>query len=113
MGVQEMAANEGQGRRKRRDADEWQTLLSRFGTSGLSVESFCLAESVSTASFYRWRGLLRQAGGQGPSREAKPAFVDLGPLRPSTPADCRPPSPERLELKLDLGSGLVLHLVRG
>ena len=108
-----MAANEGQVRWRRRNAVEWQALLSRFETSGLSVEAFCLAESVSPASFYRWRGLLGRASGQGLSREAKPAFVDLGLIRPS-PAEGSGPAPAgRLELKLDLGGGLVLHLVRG
>lgn len=108
-----MAAKEGQGRRRRRDADEWQSLLSRFGASGLSVEAFCQAETVSMASFYRWRGLLGRASGPGQVREAKPAFVDLGLIRPSPAADSARPPAGRLELKLDLGGGLVLHLVRG
>jgi len=38
---------------------------------------------------------------------SSPHFVDLGAL-------CAPtPSPVRLELKLDLGAGMVLHVVRG
>jgi putative transposase len=108
-----MAANEGQGRRRRRGADEWRAMLSRFNAGSLSVEAFCLAESVSTASFYRWRALLGKEGKPSQGREAKPAFVDLGTLRPAPAANNGQPPAERLELKLDLGGGLVLHLVRG
>ena len=38
--------------------------------------------------------------------QAAPGFVSLGTV------NARPPR-ERLELKLDLGEGVVLHLVRG
>lgn len=62
-------------------------VLRRFGSSGLDVEAFCRREAISVASFYRRCGIL----GSGP-----------GPL-PRL----------RLEFKLDLGDGLVLHLVRG
>ena len=58
--------------------------------------------------FYRWRRLLGEADiGDRLIRPAdhSPGFVDLGALS-STGAD-------RLELTLDLGGGLVLHLVRG
>ena len=92
---------------KRRSEREWRSLLARFAGSGLSVEAFCDAEATSTASFYRWRALLGHAITVANSADTtRPAFVDLGVLdstgRPSG----------RLELKLDLGSGMILHLVR-
>jgi putative transposase len=108
-----MAAEDGQARRRRRNADEWRALLSRYAMSGQSVEAFCQGESVSAASFYRWRGLLGNGRGQGRASEAQPAFVDLGPLRPTSVANSGQIPTGRLELKLDLGGGLVLHLVRG
>jgi hypothetical protein len=40
-------------------------------------------------------------------------FVDLGTLKPARLSDKAPLSDGRLELKLDLGGGLTLHLVRG
>ncbi len=101
----------GRGKQKgsRRSANEWRLLLARLDGSGLSVEAFCQSEAISEASFYRWRRLLSEDGdeGRGGRVVAAPAFVDLGTLNSASPL--RP----RLDLKLDLGDGLVLHLVRG
>ena len=96
-------AGRTKGKRSRRSQDEWRALMARFDSSGLGVEAFCRREAISAASFYRWRGLLGDAGDGG---EAAPAFVDLGTLNPASS------SKSRLELKLELGDGLVLHLVR-
>lgn len=97
-----------QGKRLRRSEREWGVLISRFERSGLSVGVFCRRELVSEASFYRWRNLLNGArtADAPPPRVPTPAFVDLGALTPASVH--RPP----LELKLDLGDGLILHLVR-
>ncbi len=95
----------------RRGRDEWQSLLSGFDQSALSVDAYCRRESISAASFYRWRGILgdktRMRRDVTALRDTAPAFVDIGALN-ATPVH-RP----RLDLKLDLGEGLVLHLVRG
>ena len=101
-------AGRDQDRRQRRSAREWSELLSRFAASGLSVAAFCEQEEISAASLYRWRSLL---GGAIESRAMDadapmPAFVDLGGLGAPRPAS------ERLEIRLDLGGGLVLSLVR-
>ena len=104
----------GKGKGIRRNEAQWRSLLSRFSDSGLSVSVFCRREAVSTASFYRWRGLIeRHDGGEGLAVGSKglavhsePAFVDLGTLRGES-AHGAP-----VELKLDLGGGLTLHLVR-
>lgn len=82
----------------------------RWSVSANSA-AFCRDESVSPASFYRWRSLLGTAADAGriPAASAlSPArteFVDLGPLTtlPSSPS---------FELHLDLGGGLMLHLAR-
>lgn len=103
-------AGSGKGKAIRRSEREWRSLLVRFQTSGLGVAAFCRDEAVSSASFYRWRGILRErhdeAGAISHDRGA--AFVDLGELN-SNPSSRAP----RLELKFDLGEGLVLHVVRG
>jgi hypothetical protein len=101
-------AGRTKGKGSRRSQQEWRSLLAEFGGSGLSVEAFCRRQAISAASFYRWRGLLGDGSAEcgGEHRETAPAFLDLGPLTPT--GALRP----RLELKLDLGDGLVLHLVR-
>lgn len=86
-------------------------IMARFADSGLAVDAFCQRESISTSSFYRWRSLLgealsREVVARSPLRATAraAAFVDLGTL---------PRSRVPLELRLDLGDGVLLHLVRG
>ena len=99
-------------RRRRLGAEAWRGLLARFAGSGLTARAFCRRESVSAASFYRWRSLLAKVPGRelarvAPMGASTSSFVDLGALgAASAPL-------ERFELRLDLGAGVVLHLVRG
>ena len=94
------------GSRRRRQ--EWRSLLAEFDKSGLGVEVFCRREAISTASFYRWRKLLsnEEHHGEVAKTVTTPAFIDLGTL--SSAAVLAP----RIDLTLELGDGLVLHLVR-
>jgi hypothetical protein len=95
-------------RRRRRNAKRWRELLSRFGSSGLEVSTFRRCESVSTASFYRWRSRLGGDDCAVTATEPSPAaFVDLGALNCGL-VDAS----GGIELRLDLGGGLSLHLVR-
>jgi hypothetical protein len=99
--------NKGKG--SRRSRHEWRILLAKLDNSGLGVDAFCRREEISSASLYRWRNLLSDGcdGSEVAGSDRAPAFVDLGPLNSA-------PSPQpRIELKLDLGHGLTLHLVRG
>ena len=107
-------AGRGQGKWVQRSEGEWRSLLSRFAPSGLGVKAFCRREAISAASFYRWQGLLsddqqkslRDTRSGDAGRGTKPVFVDLGALNSA-------PTPRaRINLKLDLGDGLILHLVR-
>lgn len=101
-------AERKKGKGSRRSRQEWRTLLAKFGDSSEGVETFCRRETISAASFYRWRKLLGKDGDHGETARTvtAPAFVDLGRLGAAGPT--RP----RLDLTLDLGDGLVLHLVR-
>lgn len=100
-----------QGKWTRRSREEWQALLNRFDARQDSVSAFCERESISQASYYRWRGLLPGAlHRHEPAVPSGPSdFLDLGHL--PTSQSGQPGT--RLDLKLDLGGGLVLHLVRG
>ena len=60
-------------------------IMARFADSGLSIDVFCQRESISTASFYRWRSLLgepspREVATRSALRASAAAFVDLGTL---------------------------------
>lgn len=95
----------------RRTVDSWRVLVKGQPASGLTVSGYCAQARVCKASFYRWRRLLsvgaerpRERHGVPAAAENAPAFVDLGTLAPRG---------ERLELRVDLGGGLVLQIVRG
>lgn len=109
-----MASGEAKPRRKRRTPEQRRALLSRFATSGVSMAAFCRSEAISTESFRRWRRQTASGNGAEPfGCEPGASFIDLGTLPTATPTRIAEPSSSRLELKLDLGGGLTLHLVRG
>jgi hypothetical protein len=102
-------------RRKRLDAQTWGAVLERFKQSGLSVAQFCEREGLGTASFYRWCSILEPKTASRrtsrPREAVKPGepvreFLDLGTVG-SKGNDL-----SRMEVRLDLGGGLVLHVVR-
>lgn len=82
------------------------------------MPAFCAQESINPSSFYRWRGLsgdpqARSVGDLATREVARveqralrtaAEFVDLGSLGTTR---------SRVELRLDLGDGLLLTLVRG
>ena len=95
---------------RRRSRQEWETVFARFAASGLGIEPFCLREGLSVSSFQRWRSLLGSQTppaahpGSGQASELT-GFVDAGTLKLGGTG--------RLELRLDLGDGVILHLSRG
>jgi hypothetical protein len=105
--------------RVRQGTDGWRGILARFAQSELTVRAFCQREGISPASFYRWRSVLK--GSQHnpltpkPSRVANPAagFVELGALSRSGARPASGIAQHRFEVRLDLGGGVLLHLVRG
>jgi hypothetical protein len=100
-------------KRRRLNERAWRDLFKRFDGAGLTVEAFCKAEGLSRSSFNRWRSRLpvrpgaAAAVGASDARQSWPSFVDLGLLGAADAA-----APAGLELRLDLGGGLSLSLVR-
>ncbi len=112
--------------KRRRNVDEWRAVFARQASSELSVQAFCARESLNISSFYRWRRLAgdpqarsvhersvaahavvkvpspRGSIGAAEGPQAQAEFVDLGQLR----------SHHSVELRLDLGGGVLLTLVR-
>jgi hypothetical protein len=97
---------------KRRSAQAWRELVARFAQSGLTEAAFCEREGLIPRLFHRWRTkrgpTMSRAVIKRPARVASsvPAsgFVDLGALKDGG---------SRLEMRLDLGGGVMLHVVRG
>jgi len=97
---------------RRVGAEVWRGRVAKFAESGLTVRAFCAQEGIIIWSFNSWRSRIAGVHAAPPSakrNDAKSAgsFVDLGTLSGSRS------QPERFELRLDLGGGMTLQLVRG
>ena len=81
-------------------------ILQRFADSGMGVADFCRQEGIAKSSFHHWRHRLsgEYAAPSLPKRSS-PGFVDVGPLADTAPGPCT-------EIRLELGAGIVLYLVR-
>ena len=98
---------------KRRSAETWRAVVARFAQSGMTEEAFCEGEGVSAKLFHRWRmkrgkamprAVVDKSARVAPSPSSSAGFVDLGPLKDGG---------SKLEMRLDLGGGVLLHVVRG
>jgi hypothetical protein len=108
-------------KRKRLGSKAWREVLERFAKSNDSVRVFCQREGLSAETFRRWR--TRLAPTCGPAAVAvggqcdAPHFVDLGSLGAGPAAlpvsGASTDIAGRFELKLDLGNGMSLVMVRG
>lgn len=109
-GFQQRERQVGQGKRIRRSAGVWRELIARYLSSGLTVQQFCRREGLNASVFWRWRLRLKRDTEGGPVRARPQApdvatpFIDLGDLRSGG---------ARLEVRLDLGAGVVLSIARG
>ncbi len=101
--------------RQRRSESAWREIVERQGQSGLTVPEFSEREGIKAASLYGWRSRLRDGSQRPPASLAVPekvkssqgtssGFIDLGALGTS---------PARFEVRLELSSGVLLHVVRG
>jgi putative transposase len=96
---------------KRRSAEAWRAMVARFAQSVLTEEVFCEGEGVNAKLFHRWRMKRGSAAPRAvvnkPARVAPSpvaGFVDLGSLKDGG---------SKLEMRLDLSGGVLLHVVRG
>jgi hypothetical protein len=99
--------------RQRRSESAWREIAARQEQSGLTVTEYCEREGLKAASLYGWRVRLRQtASSKKTSRaisdrarveRAPEEFIDLGAIGASR---------GRFEVRLDLGGGVLLQLVR-
>ena len=99
----------GEGQRhpvRRHGRAEWSGVLARFAAGDEGAEAFCRREGISESSFRRWQKRLAEDGSaRREPDKAEPGFVDAGRLGRSDEG--------RIEIRLDLGNGVSLHVVRG
>jgi putative transposase len=108
---------------QRRSKAAWQALIARQAISGETIEAFCRAQGVSRSSFERGRGLLSPAAtvqdvslqsvaphNDRPAvseRSAEHCFIDAGEI------GLGGNGVKPLEIRLELGGGIVLTIRRG
>ncbi|MEY3252199.1 MAG: hypothetical protein RL227_1172 [Pseudomonadota bacterium] len=103
----------GQTRRRLND-QAWKVLMKRFDGAAMTAQEFCAREGLSLGSFRRWRSRLESSRSIAPARAlptkdapSTPPFVDMGVLGSSAVRDHG-----ALDLRIELGGGISLHLVR-
>jgi hypothetical protein len=89
----------------------WRELIAQQSSSGLAVQEFCQREELNASVFWRWRSRLKRSmegervqGSAHVAPKMTSPFIDLGDLRSGG---------SRLEVRLDLGAGVVLSIARG
>lgn len=113
----ELAAGSERKRWRRHGERAWRGILEQHRRSGMSIEAFCAREGISRSSFGRWRARLGGVA-QGTAAERVEAigpggdpravgFVDVGELRTDGVAA------EPVEIRLELGGGIVVTIRRG
>jgi hypothetical protein len=104
-----------------RRESRWRDRIARCSASKQSIEAFCRSEAVSTAAFYGWRARLRSLDVDAAlSQRAAPSpFIDLGSVNvlaasTAVPGSDVAPNHTRtgIEVRIDLGYGVVLTIVR-
>jgi putative transposase len=97
----------------------WSEHLARQAMSGKSIAAFCRDEAISVGNFYAWRTKLRDKPAELPVTPGGVTFIDLGAvtgaIAPATPEHAPPPAPpatSSLDIRIDLGGGVVLTIAR-
>jgi len=98
-------------KRIKRSEATWREIFARHVSSGMSLLEFCRAEGINPGVFRRWRSTLNGGGGmQGAKTQARAAakpvtpFIDIGAVGAGA---------SRMEMRLELGGGIVLTVARG
>ena len=107
--------------RTARNESIWRERIARQAASGRSVVAFCRDENLAESTLDYWRKRLCAAVAATPAHKSTAVatpFVDLGPIKAVKPAESagieRLPyeSSAGIELRLELGGGVVLHIAR-
>jgi putative transposase len=97
-------------KRIKRSEATWREIFSRHASSGVAMLEFCRAEGINPGVYRRWRSRLNGDGMQGAKTQARAApktvtpFIDIGAVGSVQ---------SRMEVRLELGGGVVLTVARG
>lgn len=83
-----------------RSETEWREIYDEHVSKGISMSSFCKSKGIALSSYIKW---YRQFSGVN-NKSSK--FKEL--LKERVPAE----SSRKVEIELDLGSGVMLRILR-
>jgi hypothetical protein len=93
--------------RIRWSAEKFRSVEAEQRRSGWTIGEYCRREGINLSSFYRWRD---RAGAS--RRVRRHAVARATPHASDFIALAAPPLSSRLELRFDLGGGIVLTVMR-
>lgn len=95
-----------EGKRIRRSADDWRSILDQQRGSGLSQAAFCAREGIALSTFARWKQRLNGEAAPDSRDDDAPGtdWIDLSRLTGTGSG---------WTIELDLGEGVRLRLARG
>jgi len=86
--------------RPRRSPEQWQQIINRQISSGMSQEAFCKSENLCSGTFSNWKRRLKKAPGDTADKD----WVEL-------PASLSPASePPPWAMELELPGGVILRM---
>ena len=88
----------GSSRRRRRTANKWEKLVSRFEQGVQTRRDFCLSQGVSLSTFDLWRRKLRGKT----ARPDESMFVEVSQAEPTEVTSW--------DVELELGGGVILRV---
>ncbi len=87
---------------------QWRERIRQQRQSGQSISAWCREQGIAVPTFYWWNSRLAKCqvkqAPTTPKLERTP-FIDLGALQEAAPA-------AGMEIRLDLGNGMVLSIAR-
>jgi transposase-like protein len=81
-----------------RSAEEWQSILQTFHSSGLTQEEFCKTHHLAPSTFAKWKAQI--------SSEVS-SFVEVFPPQQNLPSEA---NKTRFELTLSFARSFQLHM---
>jgi transposase-like protein len=107
--------------RAARNETMWRERVERQAASGKTIAAFSREEGIGQSTLSYWRKRLGVVGGAVVSKRAVPGkpFLDVGPVsvvKPPHYTAAQVDTPNRcatgVQLRLELGDGIVLHIAR-
>ena len=92
----------------------WRQRIKDHAVSGQSVAAYCRERGLVVATFYWWKARLRKSASALFVRKVatEVPFIDLGSVNSVADGDTSPVAGACVDIRLDLGLGMVLTITR-